>query len=317
MNKKKPLITIGITCFNAEATIKRAIKSAIKQDWPNLEVLIVNDCSTDNTKNIINRLCKINNNIKIFHNKKNLGCAQSRNILIENSKGKFIAFFDSDDFSYPNRLSLQYQRIIEYECFSKSRLIACYASGLRIYPNGYTTKINAVGSIYMREVTGLAICDFLLFNNKLKNIYYGSGTPACSLMARKDTFLKVGKFDKLLSRQEDIDFAIRLGFKGGHFIGISDKVLNQYFFEGSKKVPLIELNSSLRIIEKNSSYLKKKKIYDYIIKWTKLRYLHFSKKYFCALRLLINLFLNHPFRSLYHVFNTGFKRVLHEYKMNN
>ena len=108
-----------------------------------------------------------------------------------------------------------------------------------------------------------------------------------------------------------------MGFKGGHFIGISDKVLNQYFFEGSKKVPLIELNSSLRIIEKNSSYLKKKKIYDYIIKWTKLRYLHFSKKYFCALRLLINLFLNHPFRSLYHVFNTGFKRVLHEYKMNN
>ena len=58
-------------------------------------------------------------------------------------------------------------------------------------------------------------------------------------------------------------------------------------------------------------------IYDYIIKWTKLRYLHFSKKYFCALRLLINLFLNYPLRSLYHVFNTGFKRVLHEYKMNN
>ena len=86
----------------------------------------------------------------------------------------------------------------------------------------------------MREVTGLAICDFLLFNNKLKNIYYGSGTPACSLMARKDTFLKVGKFDKLLSRQEDIDFVIRLGFKGGHFIGISDKVLNQYFLRAPK-----------------------------------------------------------------------------------
>ena len=46
----KPLITIGITCFNAEKTIERALLSAINQDWPNFEIIVVDDASTDSSK---------------------------------------------------------------------------------------------------------------------------------------------------------------------------------------------------------------------------------------------------------------------------
>ena len=53
VERKVPLITIGITCFNAENTIANAIKSALNQDWLNFEIIVVDDCSIDNSQNII------------------------------------------------------------------------------------------------------------------------------------------------------------------------------------------------------------------------------------------------------------------------
>ena len=134
---KLPLITIGITCFNARLTIKRAILSAINQTWTNKEIIIVNDFSDDDSQAIIEDLIKREKNIKLINNNKNLGCAYSRNVIIKNAIGEFIAFFDDDDFSRDDRLFLQYKKILSYEAISKNELIACYASGQRIYPNGY------------------------------------------------------------------------------------------------------------------------------------------------------------------------------------
>ena len=94
--------------------------------------------------------------------------------------------------------------------------------------------------------------------------------------------------------------------------GIKEKVLKQYSAPSIKKHPKVEFNSSLKIIEKNSAYLKKKKIHDYIKNWTKLRYFHFSKKFISFLILLIKLLFNYPLRTLYHVFNSGTRRFLHE-----
>ena len=59
MNKsltESPLISIGITCFNAESTIERAIKSALAQDWPKVEIIVVDDCSTDRSWEELARL---------------------------------------------------------------------------------------------------------------------------------------------------------------------------------------------------------------------------------------------------------------------
>ena len=51
----KPLITIGITCFNAEKTLERALLGALNQDWPNFEIIVVDDASTDSSKIILNQ----------------------------------------------------------------------------------------------------------------------------------------------------------------------------------------------------------------------------------------------------------------------
>ena len=226
---KDPLITIGITCFNASSTIERAITSAINQDWPNFEILIVEDNSTDDSYRIIKKFAKLYKKIKVIRNSTNKGCAFSRNLLIDNAKGEFISFFDDDDFSLSERLRLQYNHIINHEKLFNTKLIVCYASGYRIYPNGYRKIINSVRS-KKQPIIGKEMADFLLFGKRSKNLLNGCGTPTCSFMSRKEVFTKIGNFDTDLSRQEDIDLAIRLGFNDAHFIGISQKVIFQYFY---------------------------------------------------------------------------------------
>lgn len=92
----KYLVNIILPVYNAENTINRTLDSICKQTFKEFKVIIVNDCSTDNTKNIVfsytNRL-----NITFIDLTKNLGVSNARNIGIENASSKYILFIDSDD----------------------------------------------------------------------------------------------------------------------------------------------------------------------------------------------------------------------------
>ena len=81
-----PLITIGITCFNAQDTIDNAIQSALDQDYPNIEIIVVDDYSTDNSKKVIEDAYK--DKINIILHEKNCGVAVSRNTIINNANTK-------------------------------------------------------------------------------------------------------------------------------------------------------------------------------------------------------------------------------------
>ena len=85
------LITVGITCFNAEKTIENAINSALNQLWSPLEILVVDDFSKDNGFEILKRMANQYKEIRVFRNSKNRGVAYSRNKIIENSKGQFLS----------------------------------------------------------------------------------------------------------------------------------------------------------------------------------------------------------------------------------
>jgi len=96
-----PLITIGLTCFNAADTIGRAIAAALKQDWPNLEIVIVDDCSKDNSTDVIDAYARQDQRVRLIRHEQNTGFAGALNTLIANAQGEFIAIFgrDSCDFS--------------------------------------------------------------------------------------------------------------------------------------------------------------------------------------------------------------------------
>lgn len=311
-----PLISICITCFNAEDTIERAIDSAVSQDWKNFEILLVDDGSTDDSLKIIKKKLIEYPFIRLIKNYNNYGCAYSRNILVDAAKGEFIVFFDDDDVSRYDRLSLQYNKIISHECEKNTQLICCYASGGKVYPNGYIKSFHAVGSEDPLP-TGFEMADYLLFAKRLPDIFYGSGAPTCSLMLRKTVFEEIGKFDIKLNRQEDIDFAIRFGLGGGFFTGIPDPVLTQYSTnDHNKKSAKIEFESTIRLIEKNRNYILSKDSYYYIRLWTEMRYRHFANQDIRAFLILIKLTLLYPMRTIRHFAVSATRRFIHEKRMN-
>lgn len=310
-----PLISIGITCYNASDTIARAVTSAVSQDWPNFEVIVIDDASTDNSLEIIRSLASRDRRIRIFSHEKNQGCAAARNTILEKAAGEFLAFFDDDDASYSGRIRCQYEYIITYEKMTDAQLIACYASGVRYYPNGYQMSMQAIGSQPTVPV-GNVLTDYLLAFSRPANVFFGAGTPTCSLMARTATFAAVGSFDTAMRRQEDADFAVRLGMLGGHFIGTPEPLFIQYASQGSEKSAKVEHESLLYLLNKNRSYLEAKGVYCYMLGWAEVRYRHFNREPLKALAALLKIGLRFPLRTMRHFAVSALNRYRHERRIH-
>lgn len=93
--------------YNASKYLPEALESVISQSYENWELLIVDDCSTDDSVSIINDYQKKDSRIKLFVNQSNKGAAFSRNYALIHATGKWIAFLDSDDIWFKNKLSSQ------------------------------------------------------------------------------------------------------------------------------------------------------------------------------------------------------------------
>lgn len=92
-----PLITIVVTVYNIKDYLKRSIESVMQQSYKNLEIILVDDGSTDGSGEFCDRYAKRDGRIKVIH-KKNGGPAEARNVAIEEAKGEYIAFVDGDDW---------------------------------------------------------------------------------------------------------------------------------------------------------------------------------------------------------------------------
>ena len=101
------LVSIIMPNYNGEKFIAETIESVLNQTYTNWELLITDDCSTDNSVNIINSYADKDGRIKLLKNEKNSGAAQARNVALKEAKGKWIAFLDSDDMWLPEKLEKQ------------------------------------------------------------------------------------------------------------------------------------------------------------------------------------------------------------------
>ena len=105
-----------IPAHNCENYIKSTIQSVLKQSHANLEILVIDDCSTDNTLQIVTDFAKTDNRIQVFQNEKNLGVAKTRNRGFELAAGKFIALLDGDDIWEPDKLQKQIALLEKTDC---------------------------------------------------------------------------------------------------------------------------------------------------------------------------------------------------------
>lgn len=110
MKNMNPLFTVCIPVFRTEEYVSYAIQDLLNQTYDNFECLIINDKTPDNAIKIIERLVKDNDKFRVIQNKKNLGVSESRNKCLEQARGQYILFLDSDD-RYDKRLL----EIIAYE----------------------------------------------------------------------------------------------------------------------------------------------------------------------------------------------------------
>lgn len=103
--KNQPLVTVYIPTYNRIELLKRAVKSVQDQTYRNLEIIIVDDCSTDVTHEYLAQLAKEDSRVRYFLKEKNSGACVSRNIAIENATGEFVTGLDDDDYFLNNRIS--------------------------------------------------------------------------------------------------------------------------------------------------------------------------------------------------------------------
>ena len=139
--------SVIIPVFNRERTIQKAIDSVIEQSFTNFELIIINDGSTDSTKDILE---KLPNNIKIIH-QENHGVSHARNRGIESAQGEFIAFLDSDDYWHKEKLKKQYDYLQQNP---NSKILHCdevwIRNGKRVNPRKIHQK--AGGDQFIRSM---------------------------------------------------------------------------------------------------------------------------------------------------------------------
>jgi teichuronic acid biosynthesis glycosyltransferase TuaG len=115
-SQDSPLISIVMPCYNSEEFIQEAIESALNQTYKNIELIIVDDFSTDGSKSIITRFSAQDSRIISVYKEINEGAAICRNIALDLAQGDYIAFLDSDDVWISEKLETQIRYMLEHDC---------------------------------------------------------------------------------------------------------------------------------------------------------------------------------------------------------
>lgn len=164
-------VTVVIPIYNVERFLKEAIESAINQTYKNLEIILVDDGSTDNSGGICDEYLKMDDRIKVIH-KQNGGLSTARNAALEIYTGKYIMFLDSDDFLEPDAVEKMYNKIEEKN--------ADYVIG---------NYINATeeGEKWEKPVFDLErYKEFKLSITDYKNSFYIMNSSVCNKIFRKE-----------------------------------------------------------------------------------------------------------------------------------
>ena len=148
-----PLISIVLCCYNGQRFIKQQIDSLLNQTYPNIEIIISDDASTDGTVSILEEF-KNEQRIQLFFQATNLGSSKNFEFAVEKTQGEFIAFSDQDDIWLPNKVQELYSAI------GNSYLVYCDSELI----NEQGEKLNRKISDLKRMYTGNETAGFILFN---------------------------------------------------------------------------------------------------------------------------------------------------------
>ena len=240
-NKYELLISVIIPTINRSGLVCRAILSSYYQSYRNVEIIVINDFSQDDTDLIVPAFIKQNkleDRVKYLKNTKNLGNAETRNVGIRNASGQYIAFLDDDDIWFPDKLEKQINEILKTK-----------------------TKVCFCGQIW---VEGNKVLQTKLDHDT--KISFQNGGPTSTWLLHRSVFDTIGYFDSDFPSNVDGEFLVRLNKKYSCCF-VDEPLYVHYYYESqisasnTKKIAGLEMliHKHYKILNKyelSAAYLK-------------------------------------------------------------
>jgi glycosyltransferase involved in cell wall biosynthesis len=206
MTTPTPLVSVIIPAYNASRFIGEALNSVTTQTYSNLDIIVIDDGSTDQTLETVENYSQRDVRIRVI-SQTNRGVSFTRNRGVELANSDLIAFLDSDDRWLPDKLTRQVEFMTAHP-----EVAVCFGRVAFMRFDGTMTQQRSSG-----RLTGL----------KPEHLLYENPTVTTSnWMIRRDIFQKFGGFDLTMNYSEDLDYLLRIMLGGDHKIeGINDVLM--------------------------------------------------------------------------------------------
>jgi glycosyltransferase involved in cell wall biosynthesis len=233
-----PLVTVICLCYNHERFIKEALDSVLRQYYGPVEIIIIDDASTDDSKSVILNYSASHPGIQLVFNEKNLGGCSSFNKGLKLAKGKYIIDFAVDDVMVPDRIEKQ---VRVFEQLDESYGVV-FSNALNISENSAPIEKHFKENAF--------VPDGAIYADLLRRFFI----PAVTMMVRRKVFDELGGYDETLS-YEDFDFWVRSSHKYKYRY-INEVLMLRRIVKGSLSGKFLQqgqdkmLESSFRVCEK-------------------------------------------------------------------
>ena len=271
MKVENPMVSVVIPIYNVENYLIECLDSVINQTFKKIEILCVDDCSADNSLSILKKYQKIDNRIKIFRHKNNLGLGPARNTGIENSNSPYIVFIDSDDYIKDDMIEKLFSALNS----NKADLSWCS-----------TTKVSEFGDIIYTDF----IPDLILKPNDVFNNHglFPSVQTVTNKMFKRDLIYDIKQLPILI---EDEPTVAEYLFRCNKIVTLSHSLYYYRHTPGSLSNPL---NQSKKYWD---DYFNNYRIYFNVLKNNYLSKKLLKKQ--IALRCKAIFWRLHNFKSIY------------------
>jgi glycosyltransferase EpsE len=194
------MVSVIIGVYNSENTIEKAVSSILNQTYSDLEIIISDDGSTDNTHAIIKKLSTLYDNIVVLHTNDNFGAAAARNSCLKVANGEYIAIMDADDYSAPERIAKQVDFLVKYQEYD---------------------FVGTKGIFFKDELVNILGCYWYCMNPQKDNFLMTLPFVHASIMFRREVMMHMGGYstNRNYFRSEDYELLMRLyqaGYSGAN-----------------------------------------------------------------------------------------------------
>jgi glycosyltransferase involved in cell wall biosynthesis len=275
----KKLVSVNITTYNRANLLSKCLESVLKQSYPNLEVVIVNDCSTDNTEKIIKDYQQNDKRIKYYKHNINKGNAAARNTALKYSAGFYVAFLDDDD-----------------EWIDKDKL----KKQVVIFENSKNNNLGIICSGILRHKgSGEGIIQKALHPKDIKyEVLKGGLIHNSTVLTKRSIMEKVGGFDLKVSRGVDSEFFRRLIVIFNYSVFFMDDITCKYF-ENSPHSMSGTYTADGCIGKINSQYINIKKYFWFLLIRPKILFLRLYILINMQIKYLLLLLKNNYRKKIY------------------